>query len=299
MNRSAHKKEKIRLLMLQGGGDILLATPAIRAMKNENPDARIIVYVLFDIFRDILKHNPYIDDIRSTRFIENPLEFIKYKLSKGRFYVPVFTRSLYAYRLHATEMMGQIMDTEVTDKQIEVHLTQGETEAAQQRLADYDNTVAINITSRCSVNQMWTIDKWNRLVKEMPDHTFVQLGLGDEQLVEGAVDLRGKTDVRQAMAIVNACDKFVGVDSFLAHVSSAVHTPGVVLFGDSSPGIFGHANNINISKNLPCAPCNEFLDGKSCPYNIECMTSIEVDEVKSALLSLETNEVSVSPTSLA
>ncbi|MGB3181582.1 MAG: glycosyltransferase family 9 protein [Cyclobacteriaceae bacterium] len=298
MPRSVHKKEKVRILMLQGGGDILLATPAIKAMKQASPGTEIVVYVLFDIFRDILKHNPFIDDIRSTRFIQSPLEFIKYKMGKGRFYVPVFTRSLYAYRLHATEMMGQIMDTEVTDKQIEAYLTEEEIEAALGMLGSHKNTVAINITSRCSVNQMWDIEKWNRLVKEMPDHTFVQLGLGDEQPVEGAVDMRGKTDVRQAMAIVKACDKFVGVDSFLAHASSAVHTPGVVLFGDSSPDIFGHPNNINISKKLPCSPCNEFLDGKPCPYNIECMTSIEVDEVKSALLNIRVGEVATSPSSL-
>jgi ADP-heptose:LPS heptosyltransferase len=120
----------------------------------------------------------------------------------------------------------------------------------------------------------------------MPDYTFIQLGLAKEPAVEGAVDFRGKTSFREAMALIEAALSFVGVVSSFAHATSAVNKPGVVLFGPSSPEVWGHSNNINIYKRKRCAPCVDQLQSSACPYNKVCMRDITVDEVHSALLTV-------------
>ena len=74
-----------------------------------------------------------------------------------------------------------------------------------------------------------------------------------------------------------------GVDSFFGHVASAFDITGIILFGDSSPFVYGHDNNINIYKSLPCSPCFELLGGSSCPYNIACMKEISIEMVSNEI----------------
>jgi hypothetical protein len=70
-----------------------------------------------------------------------------------------------------------------------------------------------------------------------------------------------------------------------AHATSAFGTPGVVLFGASTPKVWGHSNNINLYKDLRCAPCIDLLFDSPCPYGKPCMTTISVGEVREALIA--------------
>jgi len=170
----------------------------------------------------------------------------------------------------------------LSDNTIQLYLTREEEANAQATLAAFRNPVILNITSATSANQMWPVEEWNKLVSVMPDCTFIQLGVPREEKVEGAVDMRGKTSVRESMALVKHAAGFVGVVSFLSHVTNAFDTRGVVLFGPSSIAVWGHANNINVSKNLPCSNCLAWLKVK-CPYGKPCMRLITVQQVKEAI----------------
>ncbi len=86
------------------------------------------------------------------------------------------------------------------------------------------------------------------------------------------------------MALVKYATAFVGIDSSVAHMTNAFDLPGVVVWGDTDPRHWGHSNNINLYKLLPCSPCYYMLGGIPCPYDHRCMTEITVDEVKAALL---------------
>jgi ADP-heptose:LPS heptosyltransferase len=108
------------------------------------------------------------------------------------------------------------------------------------------------------------------------------VGLPGEPHVPGAVDLRGKTSLREVFALLKAASGFVGVTSSFSHATNAFGTPGVVLFGPSAPEVWGHANNVNLSRNLPCAPCIDVLHNAPCPYGAECM-HIPVAQVQEAL----------------
>src|SRR5258708_4250087 len=118
-------------------------------------------------------------------------------------------------------------------------------------MGEYKNPIIIHITYVASKNQMWTVEKWNELVRQMPDYTFIQLGLSREERVEGAIDLRGKTTIPTSIALVKHAISFVGVVSFFAHLTNAFDKPGVVLYGPSSIVVWGHPKKFNISKGLP------------------------------------------------
>jgi len=151
-------------------------------------------------------------------------------------------------------------------------------------MAPYKNTVLMHIHSRSSVNHHWPIEKWEALIEALPDCTFIQIGNKDEKYVKGSLDWRGKTQLRDAFCLIKHAHTFVGVDSSFAHATNAFGLPGVVLFGDSSPVHWGHENNINLYKKVSCSPCYYYIGSNPCPYGHECMNTIDVHEVRAAVL---------------
>lgn len=93
----------------------------------------------------------------------------------------------------------------------------------------------------------------------------------------------GKTTLKQLAALIKSCKVFIGNDTGPMHLSIAVGTPVVAIFGPTSPiftGPYG-SKQIVVSKNLECAPC---FKSKKCPQDgkIECLKTITPEEVLQA-----------------
>ena len=286
-------KTKIFRILLWGGfGDIILITGCLSALKKKFPAAKVVLYCPNNKM-EIFNHNPYVDRIIPLFFFQKPYLSIRYWRKRFQFTRTdlSFLHIAKLYRVPASQIYGEILRVK-NDDRTEIYLTRKEEEWALDTLKNYTFPVILHVTSECSVNHMWPAEKWEELVRRMNSVTFIQIGYHKEARIEGAVDFRGKTSIRQAMALIKYCRSFAGVDSFFGHVTNAFDIPGVILFGDSSPIIWGHANNINISKNLECSPCYETLLGENCPYGKLCMHTIAVDEVQQALeKQLMRNEV--------
>jgi ADP-heptose:LPS heptosyltransferase len=189
------------------------------------------------------------------------------------------------YEKHATEIIADMFGVRLESPVLQVYLTDKEKQWGREKLSEYRNPIVIHITSLTSKNQRWPLEYWTQLINSLPGYTFIQLGTAKEDKVEGAVDFRGKTSFREALSILNSSVSFVGVVSSFAHATGAFGTPGVVLFGASTPLVWGYPNNINLYKSLRCAPCVDLLLNSPCPYGTPCMTGITVEDVRNALLS--------------
>ncbi|MES2760664.1 MAG: glycosyltransferase family 9 protein [Bacteroidota bacterium] len=266
-----------------GLGDELMLTPILKGIKLREPKSRIILY----LFRDeIFRHNPNVDKIKFLDIYKNPISAIRFRFWPNSFHFLAYgfsKPSLFYQNLHATEIIGKMIGIELVDKQVQIYITDEENNKALQFLSHYNNPILIQITSQASNNQNWLINKWEELIRRMPNYTFLQLGINGEIKVKGAIDLLGKTTIRESMALLKNVQSFVGVDSFLNNASNAFFTRGVVLFGPSPPQVWGHPNNINLYKKTACSPCIDLLGPNPCPYNIKCMQQITVDEVHEAL----------------
>jgi len=282
------KRKIFRIITWGGAGDVLLLTPVLKTLKEEFYNCKIIIYGSSSAM-EIYKNNPYIDRLTTFSFYKNPVFAVQYFFKLTKFYRTNFQwiPLSYIYNVSVPYIIADIFNVTLKDKKVQVYLTAKEEQRARNFLNQYKNSVIIHVTSKCSVNHMWQHKKWDQLVAEMPDYTFIQVGLESEQAVKGAIDLRGKTSMREAMALIKYTNYFVGIESFFAHVTNAFDTPGVVMFGDSSPVFWGHDNNINLYKSLPCSPCYDLLGGKKCPYGNECMSLITVDEVKKSIMKLQ------------
>jgi ADP-heptose:LPS heptosyltransferase len=281
------KGNMINIVCYGGIGDLLLNTPVFEALKKQDARRKIVVYCKSKEHRDVFRNNPHIDSLRlNTRW-----SFIRRKLSRHLKTSP-WVISNYGelrpgifYQKHASKIIAdEIFRVPMEQRKVQLYLTKEEDEWALEQLAPYKNPVPIHITSLASANQMWPLEYWEELVASMPEYTFIQLGLPSEQQVRGAIDFRGKTTFRQGVSLIKHSLSFVGIVSSFLHATAAFDTPGVGLYGASTPTVWGHDNNINLYKGLHCAPCIDHIYNSKCPYSSKCMRDISVGEVRAALL---------------
>lgn len=160
-------------------------------------------------------------------------------------------------------------------------------ESARGRIAP--RQVAIHSTGRGAAmpiaNKEWFPERFQEVVDLLGDEfAFVQLGAPSDPPLRGAVDLRGKTTLREAAAVIQQSVAFVGLVGFLMHLARAVGTPSVIVYGGREhPSQSGYPENRNLYTPMPCGPC--WLWNR-CDYGRACMDQIGVGEVAAALLEV-------------
>jgi heptosyltransferase-3 len=101
------------------------------------------------------------------------------------------------------------------------------------------------------------------------------------------LNLGGKTSLKDLGALIEMSRCLVCVDSVPLHMSSALKTPTVVLFGPTSEINWGPWQNQKarvVVQNLPCRPC--FMDGCGGSKMSDCLFTLPVGRVLSAIDSL-------------
>lgn len=96
-----------------------------------------------------------------------------------------------------------------------------------------------------------------------------------------AMNLAGKTSLRDLIGIFSECEAAFGPDSGPMHIAAAVGCPVVSLWGATSPkrsAPWGF-DDLAIAGDIPCHPC--YL--RDCPVGRECMHRIAPDMVVEAL----------------
>ena len=96
-----------------------------------------------------------------------------------------------------------------------------------------------------------------------------------------ALNLAGKTSLRDLIAIFPECEAAFGPDSGPMHIAAAVGCPVVSLWGSTSPkrsAPWGF-EDLTIAGDIPCHPC--YL--RKCPIGRECMHRITPQSVIDAL----------------
>ncbi len=95
-----------------------------------------------------------------------------------------------------------------------------------------------------------------------------------------AINLCGKTTLRQLAAMIDGAALVVTADSTPMHMAAAHDMPLVALFGPTSPvrtGPFGHIDDV-LRLDLECSPCY-LRKLKQCPHQHRCMVDLTVDRV--------------------
>jgi ADP-heptose:LPS heptosyltransferase len=109
----------------------------------------------------------------------------------------------------------------------------------------------------------------------------IQLGLITDPPIQGSLDLRGKTTLRESAAILASSQLFIGQVGFLMHLARAVDCRSVIVYGGrEDPSVSGYRANENLVGRTPCSFC---WQRNKCDFDHECMQMISVDDTVAAV----------------
>lgn len=134
----------------------------------------------------------------------------------------------------------------------------------------------------------------DRLMEETGAQTLLFGSAGDRESTAAVAqkagrpltDIAGKTDLREAIALISRCALFLSNDSGLMHVAGALGIPTVAIFGSTNPATTSPVGekSVVIHRDVACSPCLK----PACPTDFRCMELIGADEVcRAAQLLLE------------
>jgi hypothetical protein len=131
-------------------------------------------------------------------------------------------------------------------------------------------------------NKEWYPERFQQVVNALrSDFTFVQIGSLKDPLLEGAIDLRGRTSIRQSAAVLSQSKVMVGLVGGLMHLARSVDCRAVIIYGGRElPSQSGYVSNENLASSVPCSPCWLRND---CDHDRECMRLIDSSAVLDAV----------------
>lgn len=260
--------KNILFISLSNIGDTILTTPVLQTLHKLYPQAEI------DLVSDrrskiIYEHCPY----RKEIFLKNKQNIFNGSLAlimelrkksydiivdlrtdgltcllKGK--VKLTKRQAVPYGQHAVEEhMGVIRKININGDipPTAVWITDDHAEYANNCLRDIDAQRTLVIAPGCHVPiKVWSPGNFASLCNSLSGNieTVVLLGAGSERKYSDEVvkelsipfkDLTGKTDLLQAAAVIKKSAFFIGNDSGLGHIASAVSIPSLTLFGIGEP----------------------------------------------------------------
>jgi heptosyltransferase-2 len=189
----------------------------------------------------------------------------------------------------------------VSDTPPKLYISSEEAESAKRLLANHGAIVGkhvivgINPGAAYGSAKCWLPDRFQAVTERLlsnPNTYVVYFGdpagtsLVNEickNMPDRVINLAGKTNLRELVALINCCSIFLTNDSGPMHIASALGVRLLALFGSTSDVKTGpYASGKVIHKHVECSPCYK----RVCPIDFRCMTRIHVDEVYNELEQL-------------
>ena len=225
--------------------------------------------------------------------------FVHIDLQRHSYAARQTRRRTYWKQGRAVDAMAGPFGVERVEEPPNLHFTQDERSAVSRLLAEaglHKAFVAIEPdTNRDWFGELraWPMDRWQTVVDRVreahPDLPVAQVGLGRSGILEGVVDLTGRTGFRDAALVIGRATLFIGTEGGLMHAARAVDARALILWGGVTlPEFIGYPDHqTTICKHVFCAPCG---NAGWCPNGHRCMLDIEVGEVADTALHLLNGE---------
>ncbi len=217
-------------------------------------------------------------------------------------------RSLHVTRVFLQQL--RIFGVEAEPRVLQLAATENERRAMREKLHLRDgNTEVITINMNAgstSLERRWMPERFIEVVKKLLEQNrsrhFFFIGNADErgyignalaahpEFSDRATNCAGQLTLGELLALFKRSSFVLTNDSGPMHLAAATGAKVVALFGPESPDFYGPIGDVRvIYKGIECSPCLNIYNAKLfvCPYQARCMKEISVDEVVSAIHSLE------------
>lgn len=271
-----------------GIGDVIMALPTLYHLKMTYPKCRLTFAIeMYNIrtYMDMVGNLPYIDEVIDASLVDhrkyhgvNDISSvcIKYEHSNQR---PKNRIDIFAQACGITKL--------VNAKPV-LQLEASEVAWAKQYLKNRNPDQLpwlVLHTASFEDKRSWPAYKYIELVKAIEaenlgikilllDFNNVVIDLHQHPMITNA----SGTKIREMMALIHQADLLLGPDSGPMHLSGALGTPSIVLFGSIPPHVrINHypTHEAIVAKNLPCLGC--FY--APCTIGVKCMKDIQVSDV--------------------
>ena len=128
-------------------------------------------------------------------------------------------------RISLTQLFSEHMDLcrDYTDLRNELVLTEEEIATFGKQLALPARYMVVKPTGPTgwTPNKEWGSERFQEVVYQLPEITWVQTGERSDPLLQGTHDLRGRTDLRQLFYVISRADGVLGREGVYNHIASA------------------------------------------------------------------------------
>jgi heptosyltransferase II len=188
------------------------------------------------------------------------------------------------------------------DSRLELPLAKADRQRAARRLAQegidpIQPLVGLNPSATFGPAKQWPEDRYAALGDWIADRYGAQIlifgGPGDESMGQRisnamrcrSLNLAGRTELAEAMALIGGLDLFITNDSGLMHVGAALDVPLIAIFGSTNPvttGPWGRRSWV-VRTDVPCSPCLQ----PTCRYgHLDCMRRITVARLQQEVAAI-------------
>ncbi len=278
------KAEEIAICRLSKPiGDTLFLSTVAHEIRKRNPSAKITVH---SHWPDLFLHNP---DIAQSFPIREPHVPPAFPIQYEHPWPPA----------DETHVLGKVCESvgipaEETTPAIYYYPTQAERDLAKEVLPPSDKPlVVVHPFSGffAAKTKQWDFGNWKRFLDIIPeDIETLRFSNPDEPATptdrSSHRDIQ-TTEIRHTAAYLERADAFIGQESGLAHLATALKVPAVVIFtGYVPPSMFGYPQNINLKpQDLPYIPCWQGDGCDPCKGEI-CTQSVSPEEALKALMEI-------------
>ena len=118
---------------------------------------------------------------------------------------------------------------------------------------------------------------WDKVLenlnKNFSDIKVIQIGRSGEDRLPYTNDFITDLPLDQLQKLIEKCDVWISVDSFLQHLAAHTNRTGIVIFGKSDPNLFGYKRNINLLKSRTYLRDRQFSIWEEEAYDESCFVS--------------------------
>lgn len=272
-------------------GDALFLTTAAHEIRKRRPDMEITIHSHWPL---LFLNNP---DISSFQGIQEPQVPSGHEISYEKSWPP-------RERRHVLQIVCEDLgfDPDSVEPRIYYNPTDAEREHAREICPPAERPlVVVHPFSGffAARTKQWDFGNWKSFLDLIPDSIDTMRFCNPDEPAtpserEPHRDIE-TSDIRLMAALLERADAFVGQESGLAHLATALGVPSVVIFtGYVPPEVFGYPQNINlVPENLDYIPCWQGDGCDPCKGEV-CTKAVSPERALEALQGLLRNQKKIS-----